>query len=103
MAEPTKQSDDCVGPCPPKVSLLERVTPLARQINSLDIDRISEVCVTKVPSVVGSAFASLYTLDEANGILHLVRHNHPFPINKIVSLNQTPPSPMVLAVKSQET
>jgi len=50
---------------------------------------------------VGSTFASLYSLDEANSILHLVKHNHPFPINKIVSLNQTPPSPMVLAVKSQ--
>lgn len=76
-----------------KVSLLERVTPLARQINSLDTDRIADVCVNKIPLVVGSAFASLYALDEANGILHLVRHNHPFPINKIVSLNQTPPSP----------
>lgn len=87
---------------PRKLSLLEQVTPLARQINSLDIDRIAQVCVTKVPSVVGSAFASLYVLDEANSILHLVRHNHPFPINKIVSLNQTPPSPMVLAVRSKE-
>jgi diguanylate cyclase (GGDEF)-like protein len=98
----TNKPDEGMVPCAPRVSLLERVTPLARQINSLDIDRIAEVCVTKIPAVVGSAFASLYTLDEANGILHLVRHNHPFPINKIVSLNQTPPSPMVLAVKSQE-
>jgi diguanylate cyclase (GGDEF)-like protein len=96
--EPDSQPQDE----PEKVSLLERVTPLARQINSLDIDRIAHVCVTSVPSIVGSAFASLYALDEANGILHLVRHNHPFPINKIVSLNQTPPSPMVLAVKSRE-
>ncbi|MBN1359155.1 MAG: sensor domain-containing diguanylate cyclase [Sedimentisphaerales bacterium] len=87
---------------PPKVSLLEQVTPLARQVNSLDIERIAHVCVTSVPSIVGSAFASLYVLDEANSILHLVRHNHPFPINKIVSLNQNPPSPMVLAVKSKE-
>lgn len=88
--------------CRRKDSLLEQVTPLARQINSLDIDRIADVCVTKVPCMVGFAFASLYALDETNGILHLVQHNHPFPINKIVSLNQTPPSPMVLAVKSQE-
>ena len=88
--------------CQRKDSLLEQVTPLARQINSLDIDRIAEVCVTKVPSMVGLAFASLYALDEANGILHLVKHNHPFAINKIVSLNQTPPSPMVIAVKSRE-
>ena len=83
-------------------SLLELVTPLARQINSLDMDRIADVCVAKIPVIVGSTFASLYVLDEPNHILHLVRCNHPFPINKIVSLNQTPPSPMVVAVKSKE-
>ena len=83
-------------------STLELVTPLARQINSLDIDRIADICVTKIPALVGSAFASLYALDEPNHILHLVRCNHPFPINKIVSLNQVPPSPMVVAVKSKE-
>jgi diguanylate cyclase (GGDEF)-like protein len=84
-----------------KVSLLEQVTPLARQINCLEIERIADVCVNKVPSIVGTRFASLYALDEATGILHLIRHNHPFPINKIVSLNQSPPSPMVMAVKSR--
>jgi diguanylate cyclase (GGDEF)-like protein len=83
-------------------SLLERITPLARQINSLDIDRIADVCVTKIPAMVRARFASLYTLDEPNHILYLVRCNHPFPINKIVSLNRTPPSPMVVAVKSKE-
>jgi diguanylate cyclase (GGDEF)-like protein len=84
-----------------KASLLEQVTPLAREINCLDIDRIADVCVSKVPVVVGSRFASLYALDETNSILHLIRHNHPFPINRIVSLNQNPPSPMVMAVKSK--
>ncbi|MEN6424370.1 MAG: sensor domain-containing diguanylate cyclase [Phycisphaerales bacterium] len=84
-----------------KTTLLEQVTPLAREINCLDIDRIAEVCVGKIPAVVGFHFASLYALDEANGILHLIKHNHSFPINKIVSLNQKPPSPMVLAAKSK--
>ena len=83
-------------------SLLERVTPLARQINCLDIRRVADVCVTRIPRLVGAAFASLYMLDETNSILHLIRHNHPFLINRIVSLNQKPPSPMVLAVKSKE-
>ena len=83
-------------------SLLEQVTPLARQINCLDLDRIARLCVQKIPAMVGSGFASLYTLDETNRILHLVRHNHPFPINKIVSLNQSPPSPMVMAVRSKK-
>jgi diguanylate cyclase (GGDEF)-like protein len=47
-------------------------------------------------------FASLYILDETNNILHLHKYNHPFLINKIVSLNQTPTPLMVMAVRSKE-
>jgi len=83
-------------------SLLERVTPLARQINCLDVDRITNICIKNIPELVGVRFASLYILDETNNILHLQKYNHPFLINKIVSLNQNPPSPMVMAVRSKE-
>lgn len=83
-------------------SLLEQVTPLARQINCLDIDRIALVCVENIPKLVRVRCASLYILDEKNNILHLHKHNHPFPINKIVSLNQTPTPLMVMAVRSKE-
>lgn len=84
------------------ISLLEQITPLARRINCLDIGRIAEVCVENVPKLVGTKFASLYILDEINNILHLQRYNHPFLINKIVSLNQHPPSPMVMAITSKK-
>jgi diguanylate cyclase (GGDEF)-like protein len=97
----SSKSDRTAGDSLHKVSLLEQVTPLARQINCLDIDRVADVCVTRIPSIVGSRFASLYMLDETNSILHLVKCNPPFPINKIVSLNQSPPSPMVMAVRSK--
>jgi len=83
-------------------SVLEQITPLARQINCLDIQRIAEVCVTSIPTLVKARFASVYVLDEGSNILHLVRHNHPYLINKIVSLNQNPPSPMVMAVRSKQ-
>jgi GAF domain-containing protein len=46
-------------------------------------------------------FASLYILDETNNILHLQKYNHPFLINKIVSINQNKLSPMVVAVRSK--
>ncbi|MBN2271435.1 MAG: sensor domain-containing diguanylate cyclase [Sedimentisphaerales bacterium] len=84
------------------ISLLQQVTPLARQVNCLDIDRIAEVCVENIPKMVGAKFASLYILDETSNILHLHKHNHPYLINKIVSLSQNPPSPMVMAVRSKE-
>jgi len=84
------------------IPLLEQITPMARQINCLDLNRISEVCTKNILKLVGVRFASLYILDETNNILHLHKHNHPFLINKIVSLNQNPPSPMVMAVRSKE-
>jgi diguanylate cyclase (GGDEF)-like protein len=83
-------------------SLLEQVTPLARQINCLDINRIADVCIKSIPQMVRVRFASLYILDETNNILHLHKHNHPFLINKIVSLNQNPTPLMVMAVRSKE-
>ncbi len=84
------------------ISLIEQVTPLARQINCLDINRVADVCITSIPKLVRVRFASLYILDETNNILHLHKHNHPFLINKIVSLNKTPTPLMVMAVKSKE-
>ena len=84
------------------ISLLEQVTPLARQINCLEISRIADICIDSIPTLVGASFASLYILDETSNILHLYKHNHPFLINKIVSLNQNPTPLMVMAVKSKE-
>jgi hypothetical protein len=83
------------------ISLLERVTPLARRVNCLDIERIADVCINEIPNLVGVRLASLYVIDETNNILHLQKYNHPFVINKIVSLNQNPPSPMVMAARSK--
>ena len=86
----------------PAVSLLEQITPLARQINCLDTERIATICVRKIPKLLDARLSSLYVLDEASGMLHLQKNNHPYLINKIVSLNQNPPSPMVIAAKSKK-
>ncbi|UCE99625.1 MAG: sensor domain-containing diguanylate cyclase [Planctomycetota bacterium] len=84
------------------ISLLEQVTPLAQQINCLDIKRIAAICVYEITNLVDVRFASLYLLDETSHILHLQKYNHPFLINRIVSLNQKPPSPMAMAVRSKQ-
>ena len=75
---------------------------MARKINCLDIDRIADICIKSIPKLVCVRFASLYVLDETSNILHLHEHNHPFLINKIVSLNQTPTPLMVMAARSKE-
>ena len=51
------------------ISLLEQLTPLARQINCLDIERIAKVCIESIPELVGASFASLYVLDETNNVI----------------------------------
>lgn len=84
------------------VSLLEQITPLARQINCLDIERIATICVRKIPKLLDARLASLYLLDDAGTMLHLQSSNHPYLINKIVSINQNPPSLMVMAAKSKK-
>ena len=102
MHPSNKSSENAVNTSSGSISLLEQITPLARQINCLDFEQIADVCIKNIPNLVGVRFASLYILDETNNILHLQKHNHPFLINKIVSLNQNPPSPMVIAVRSKE-
>jgi diguanylate cyclase (GGDEF)-like protein len=102
MEQPNTGAEQSGNNADASVSLLEQVTPLTRQINCLEIERIADVCVKNIPLLVKVRFSSLYLLDETNNILHLHKHNHPFLINKIVSLNQTPPSPMVMAVRSKQ-
>jgi diguanylate cyclase (GGDEF)-like protein len=101
MHQSSKSSDNADNPAPGGVSPLEQITPLARQINCLDIERIADVCINNIPKLIGVRFASLYILDETNDILRLQKYNHPFLINKIVSINQNPPSSMVVAVRSK--
>lgn len=86
----------------PDYHSLEQITPIAQLINSLDINQIAGACVEKIPELIGVRFASLYVLDDTTNILHLQKYNHPFLLNKIVSLSQNPPSPMVMAVKSKQ-
>ena len=100
MKQPT--SDKTQAMTSSEQSIIERVTPLARRINCLDIGRIADVCVNNVAQLVGMQYGSLYVLDEDNHMLHLSRNNHPYEINKLVSLSQTPPTPMTMAVKSNE-
>ena len=86
--------------CDGDIYRLESITPLAQKLNSLDLDSIAEICINDIPALIDARLASLYVLDETSDILHLQRYNHPFLINNIVSLNQSPPSPMIMAVRS---
>jgi len=88
--------------CKKNLSYIETITPLAKGLNCLDMDKIGQICVKDIPELVGARLASLYLLDETSDILHLTEYNHPFLINNVVSLNQDPPSPMIAAVRKKE-
>jgi diguanylate cyclase (GGDEF)-like protein len=94
-AGPTAEKAESKG-----LTLLEQLMPLARQLNCLDIDRIATVCVRKIPRLLSAGLASLYVIDETKNMLHLQKCNHPYLINKIVSLNQNPLTAMVMAARS---
>ena len=84
------------------LSILEKLAPLARKINCLDLNRIADISVQYIPELIGMKLASFYILNDENNILYLKKYNHPYPLNRIVSLNQDPPSPMTVAVKCKQ-
>ena len=66
MRQSDKSSDNSINSPDASLSLLQQITPLARQINCLDLDRIADVCTKSILDLVGARFASLYILDETN-------------------------------------
>ncbi|OQA01575.1 MAG: Response regulator PleD [Planctomycetes bacterium ADurb.Bin401] len=82
--------------------ILDAITPLAQQLNCLDIQQIGKICVEQLPRLINARFVSLYILDQSSDMLHLESHNHTWLINNIVSLNQANMSPMITAVRNKE-
>ena len=80
---------------------LEKITPLVRRLNSLDMKEITSVCINDIPELIGAKLVSFYLLDDESDILHLAGHNHPSLINNIVSLNHNPTPPMVTALRTK--
>lgn len=78
--------------------ILDVITPLVQQINCLNMQQVSKVCIEDIPKLINARFSSLYILDDISDMLHLESHNHSWLINNIVSLSQTNISPMVKAV-----
>ncbi len=76
---------------------------LSKEINSLDIDRIFNICVTKVPKIVDATLASVYLHDAESGELILKQSNHPYRITDRVIVGAAPQSLMALAMERKAT
>lgn len=77
---------------------INQISQLSRQINCLDSEQIATVCIELIPRLIAARFASLYSFDPDNNVLHLLRHNHPYMIDRMVVLEQHPRSPMSHAI-----
>lgn len=76
---------------------------LSKEINCLDIDRIVEICVTKLPKLVDAELVSVYFHNEENRELVLKSSSHPYPLTERISLDETPQSVMSIALKRRAT
>ncbi|MBN1766781.1 MAG: sensor domain-containing diguanylate cyclase [Sedimentisphaerales bacterium] len=84
------------------IEAINHISQLSRQINCLDADKIATVCIDQIPQLISARFASLYTYNTEKGLLHLLRHNHPYTIARVVVLPEQPNLPMTIAVKQKK-
>jgi len=78
---------------------IDRISQLAHRINSLELEEIAAACIEKIPQLVSARYASLYAYDEGNRVLHLLHHNHPHTVNRVVVLSEHSASLMAVAVR----
>ncbi|MBN1846433.1 MAG: GGDEF domain-containing protein [Sedimentisphaerales bacterium] len=81
---------------------LQQAGTLARRINCLDLESIATVCIEEIPRLIAGRFASLYRYDAGKKVLHLLRHNHPYPIERLVVMSEHADSPMATAIRQKE-
>jgi len=81
---------------------IRQVAALSREINCLDLERITKVCIERLPALVEAKRASLYFYDAAEDRLVLQGHTHNHPIAERVDLGTSTRSPMAVAVRRGE-
>ena len=59
---------------------------IAEQFNTLDLDRIGKVAVSRIPALVGARLCSLFLYDYETQDLILASHNHPRPLPERIAL-----------------
>jgi len=93
-----QQADSQLGTQKKVMEKIRQVSRLSRRINCLDLDAIASICIEEIPPLIASRFASLYQFDPDKEVLHLLRHNHPYPIDRLVVMTGHEESPMAAAI-----
>ncbi|MFH1023386.1 MAG: sensor domain-containing diguanylate cyclase [Planctomycetota bacterium] len=82
-----------------KINMISR---LSREINSLEFNQIVEICVEKIPLLVGARYASLFLYDYDKDEFLLERHNHPGDIESHIRLKVNRNTILGYVAKQQE-
>ena len=83
-----------------KTALLGQLT---KELNCLDADKIIELCVTKVPTLIDATLASVYLVNEEDGELTLKKSNHPQRLAERAPLEPALPRLMTMALEKRAT
>ncbi|MCZ6692058.1 MAG: sensor domain-containing diguanylate cyclase [Planctomycetota bacterium] len=68
---------------------MDLLTKISQELNSLDLDRILDVCVSKIPFLVNAKYTSVYLYDPEREVLVLRKNNHDRTIQKEISRSDT--------------
>jgi diguanylate cyclase (GGDEF)-like protein len=79
-----------------------QVAELSKEINSVDLDEVVRIAVTKIPHLFGARYCSLFLYDYEGNSLSLRRHNHPEDIAERVTLSDPPDTLMGIAVAADQ-
>lgn len=81
---------------------LEILASLTRELASFDLDGVLELCVQRIPFLVGARCASVYLYDQRGDRLLLKQHTHQRQIDAEVDLRDNPTSLMSRVVRSKQ-
>ena len=62
------------------------INQISQELNTLDIDKIGDVAVKKVPSLIGAKYCSLFLYDYNNDELILKSHNHSAELTQRIAI-----------------
>jgi len=80
----------------------EKIAYVAQGFRKLEIDDVLDLIITKIPSIFGAQYSSLFLLDEEEGSLQMVRSNY-LPEDYKISLDSGSKSPMLCALRENRT
>jgi diguanylate cyclase (GGDEF)-like protein len=78
------------------------VGQINKELNILDIDKIGEIIVEKVPQLIGAKYCSLFLYNRLTDELILKAHNHPEEINEKISVKHNKNTVMGLAMEKMD-